>query len=125
VQETEGRVEIRDLTKERIAVNQSRFREANERIELAADSMGIMGPIPFICECADPQCVEIVRLKLEDYEEIRHDARLFFCTSGHEVIAVEAGAGVVTGRRDDYVLVEKIGVAGEVAAQDYRDLNDA
>lgn len=120
----DGRMDVRELTKERIAINQSRFREANERIELAADRMGIMGPIPFICECADPECVEIVRQSLEAYEEIRHDERLFFCAPGHERIAVEEGAGVVTGRGDGYVLVEKIGIAGEIAAQNYRDLND-
>jgi hypothetical protein len=118
-------VETQDFTKERIALNQSRFREANERIELAADRMGLMGTIPFICECSEPTCVEIVQMKLEEYEELRHDPRLFFCAFGHELIAVEAGAGVVEGRTDRYVLVEKIGVAGEVAAADYQAQNDA
>lgn len=118
-------METQDFTKERIALNQSRFREANERIELAADRMGLMGTIPFICECSEPTCVEIVQMKLEEYEELRHDPRLFFCAFGHELIAVEAGAGVVEGRTDRYVLVEKIGVAGEVAAADYQAQNDA
>ena len=116
-------METEDLTQERIAINQSRFREANERIELAADRMGLMGPIPFICECADRSCVEIVRITLEDYEEIRHDARLFLCAPGHQALAVEAGAAVVVGERPGYVLVEKQGVAGEVAAADYEAQN--
>jgi hypothetical protein len=112
-------MDVDDLTKERIALNQSRFREANERIELTADQMGIMGPIPFICECADQRCVEIVRMRLEDYEEIRHDPRLFFCAPGHEALALESGAGVLCDERDGYVTVEKIGVAGETAAAEY------
>jgi hypothetical protein len=117
-------VETEDLTEERIAINQSRFREANERIELAADRMGLAGPIPFICECAQASCVEIVRLSMESYEEVRHDPRLFFTAPGHEQIAVDAGAGVVVGNGDGYVLVEKIGVAGQVAEDNYREINE-
>jgi hypothetical protein len=117
-------METEDLTLERIAINQSRFREANERIELAADKMGLVDPIPFICECAQTQCMEIVRLSMEGYEEVRHDPRLFFTAPGHQQIAVDAGAGVVVGKGDGYVLVEKIGVAGQVAEDNYRDLNE-
>src|SRR4051794_27210784 len=39
-----------DITQERIALNESAFREANERIEAAADKMALEGPAPFICE---------------------------------------------------------------------------
>lgn len=112
------------LTQERIAENQSRFREANERIESAADKMALVGPVPFICECSEVTCTEIVRFSIEGYEEIRDDPRLFFCAPGHQAIAVSAGAGVVVGEGDGYVLVEKIGVAGEVAAQEYAALSD-
>src|SRR4051812_50210549 len=77
-------MDTEDLTQERIGINQSRFREANERIELAADKMGLVGPVPFICECAQEECVEIVRLSIEGYEEGRHDPRLFFTVPGHQ-----------------------------------------
>ena len=117
-------METEDLTLERIAINQSRFREANERIELAADKMGLVDPIPFICECAQTQCMEIVRLSIEGYEEVRHDPRLFFTAPGHQQIAVDAGAGIVVGKGDGYVLVEKIGVAGQVAEDNYRENNE-
>jgi hypothetical protein len=117
-------MEPQDLTQERIGINQSRFREANERIELAADKMGLAGPVPFICECAETNCVEIVRLSIEGYEEVRHDPRLFFTAPGHQQIAVDAGAGVVVGKGDGYVLVEKIGVAGQVAEDNYRKINE-
>ena len=116
-------MEIDDLTKERIALNQSRFREANERIELAADRMGLMGPIPFICECPEPTCVEIVRLRLEEYEELRHDPRLFLCAPGHDALSVDSGAALVREERDEYMVVEKVGVAGEIAAADYQAQN--
>jgi hypothetical protein len=118
-------METEDLTQERIAINQSRFREANERIESAADKMGLVGPVPFICECAQTSCVEIVRLSIEGYEEVRHDPRLFFTAPGHQQLAVDAGAGIVVGKGDGYVLVEKIGVAGAIAEENYRDINES
>src|SRR5215218_1903250 len=111
------RVAMEDLTPERIGINQSRFREANERIELAADNMGLSGLTPFICECAAEACMELVLLTLEAYEDVRLNPRLFFCAPGHQAIAVENGAGVVVGEGDGYVLVEKVGIAGEIAAE--------
>jgi hypothetical protein len=118
-------VDTSALTQERIAENQSRFREANERIESAADGMALVGPVPFICECADVTCTEIVRLSIEGYEEVRYDPRLFFCAPGHQAIAVTARAGAVVGEGPGYVLVEKIGVAGKIAAEEYAALGDS
>lgn len=113
-------------TLERIAENQSRFREANERIEQTAESMHLVGPIPFVCECPDPACTALVRLTLADYEAIRANDRRFFVLPGHEEAAVSAGAGVVAGESENgqYVVVDKVGLAGEIAAERYRDLAD-
>lgn len=108
---------------ERIARNDVAFREANERIGAAAGLYDLHTPIPFICECADPTCTEIVTLKLEEYEEIRADSRRFLNIPGHEKAA--QGAAVVVTERDGYVIVEKVGHAGEVAeALDERDADD-
>jgi len=60
-----------DMTHERIALNESTFREANERIEAAADKMDLVGPVPFICECPDRTCTQIVRVTLDGYEDVR------------------------------------------------------
>jgi hypothetical protein len=119
------RMETDDLTQERIALNQARFREANERIELAADNMGLLGPVPFICECADETSMEIVRLDMAEYEEVRQDARLFVCAPGHQAVAVENGAGVVVSEEPGHVLVRKTGVAGRTAEEDYRRQNQS
>jgi hypothetical protein len=108
-----------DLTQVRIAENQSAFRKANEHIDERADALGIEGKIPLICECADPACTEIVRFDRAAYEEIRSDPRRFFNAPGHELVSVEAGAAVVLDERDGYVVVEKVGIAGEVAAAEY------
>jgi hypothetical protein len=116
-------MDARDLTEERMALNESLVREANERIERAAEKMDLFGSIPFICECAAEDCMEIVRLTFEGYDEIRRDPRLFFCVPGHEALAVETGAACRVREGDAYVVVEKIGVAGEIAAQEYRRLH--
>jgi hypothetical protein len=98
---------------ERIARNNATFREANERISAAAGSYGVDMPIPFICECPDPRCSGIVRLRLEQYEEIRADPRHFLNLPGHEAAA--QGAEVVVAERDGYSIVEKQGLPGEIA----------
>lgn len=108
-----------DLTKIRIAENQATFRRANENIERAAEAIGLDGEVPFICECAEPACTAIVRLSLDAYAEVRQDPRLFFNMPGHEAIAVENGAGAVVADRGTYILVEKTGLAGEIAAEKY------
>jgi hypothetical protein len=100
------------LTEKRIARNDATFREANEQIGAAAGIYGIEGAVPFICECADPACSEIVPLELRQYEEIRADSRHFLNVPGHEAAA--QGAAVVIDKREGYVIVEKVGHAGDV-----------
>ena len=111
--------------KVRIAKNEVMFRAANERIELEAQSRDIfVTPVPFVCECPDPSCTEIVELTLDAYEEIREGPTRFFCVPGHQALAVQASAAVVVEVRPDVVIADKIGIAGEVAADYYgRDLD--
>jgi hypothetical protein len=101
------------LLEERIAKNDATFRRANERISAAAGTYGVDMQVPFICECADPECSEVVRLELEEYEEIRADSRRFFNIPGHEDVEQP---GVVVAEHDGYVVVEKTGHAADVAA---------
>ena len=104
--------------KVRIAENESLFRSANEKIELAAESMGYQGEkVPFVCECPDISCTDIVQLTMADYEEIRTGPTRFFVVPGHQALAVQARAAVVIEERDDVCIADKIGIAGEVAAR--------
>ncbi len=100
-------------TEERIGRNDAIFRDANDGIRDAAEEYGLDGTVPFICECAEPSCREIVRLTLDAYREVRDDSRHFFNAPGHQAAAGPAGR--VVAERDGYVIVEKIGRAGEVA----------
>ena len=91
-------------------------RAENEAIQSSADRLTLLGPIPFVCECPDRDCGEIVRLTFDEYEAIRQDPRRFFNVSGHETESVDAGAERIVAVAGDLTVVEKIGIAGEVAA---------
>ena len=108
-----------DLTQARIAENQSVFRRANEKIGRTAGRLELEGEVPFICECAERRCTEIIRLSLATYAEVRSNPRRFFNAPGHEALSVQNGAGVVVEEHERYVLVDKVGVAGEVAAAEH------
>ena len=110
-------------TEERIARNDATFRDANERIRNAAEEHGVAAAVPFVCECADESCREIVQMSVEDYGEVRSNPRWFLNAPGHDAAA--RGSVEVVASRGGYVVVEKVGHAGEVAedlaASDERD----
>jgi hypothetical protein len=106
---------MEDRTAERLAENEAIYREANEKIHTRARELAFEGPIPFICECADDRCRELLRLTFVEYESVRAEPRRFFVVPGHESAA--GGAGRVLERREGHVVVEKIGRAGAVAEQ--------
>ena len=83
--------------------NENVFANANERIRLSAELVDFDEAVPFLCECSESTCTEIVRLSLETYREVREGGQTFILRPGHEDANIER----VTGRRDGYVLVEK------------------
>jgi hypothetical protein len=99
---------VDELTEERIARSDARFRDANEQIRAAARDLSFASSVPFICECSDRSCHAA-------YEEIRSNPRYFFNVPGHE--EADQGTGVTVAERDGYVIVEKQGRAGQVAAE--------
>jgi hypothetical protein len=104
------------MTAERVARNDSIFRNANDRIAEAAAQHGVDGAVPFVCECADPTCREIVRLALDEYERVRAETRQIFTALGHDDGAEDERTEVVD-RAARHQVVRKIGEAGEVAEQ--------
>jgi hypothetical protein len=104
---------MRELHAERMAENEAVFRDANERIQSRARELDFPHTVPFLCECGDPACHEIVRLRLEAFESVRDEPTYFFVSPGHE--SVSGASGRVIESHDGFVVVEKIGVAGEVA----------
>lgn len=103
------------LSAERIGRNDSIFRQANDRISEFAEGQQAEESTPFICECADPECQDVVLMPLAEYSSIREGPRLFWNVPGHQ--ASSQGWAQVIETHDSYVVVEKIGPAGEVAEQ--------
>ena len=102
-----------ELTAERVAKNNAIFRNANEGIQTAARRYSIDGGVPFLCECADATCMEILRLELDDYEAIRTTPTHFINAPGHHT--ADQSWVTVVERRNGYEVVEKIGPAAGVA----------
>jgi formate-nitrite transporter family protein len=99
----------------KLALNQSAFRTSNERLRRAAAShrFGVEQRVPFVCECADEGCREIVMLSIEEYEHIRAHPTWFLLVAGHED-AEEMHERIVDAEQG-YSVVEKISVAGAEA----------
>ena len=106
-----------DGTAEKIARNNATFRNANDEINVAAQAHGLDDgrPVPFICECSDPRCTQIIRLTLAEYRRVRGNARWFAHALGHEEAI--PGAVELVDRNDRYVLVQKVGEAGAVSGR--------
>jgi hypothetical protein len=98
---------------ERAAINESRFRDSNERINEIVDQYGLSRYLPFLCECADTKCTVLVRMNGDEYRHVRSNSRWFAVAPGHE----SAGGphGRVVEEHESYVVVEKTGEAGEIS----------
>jgi hypothetical protein len=101
----------------KLAMNQSAFRTANERLRRAADSHRFREEdrAPFVCECADENCREVVMLSLQDYEHVRAHPTWFLLVAGHE--DSDAALERIVDAEHGYAVVEKVGAAGAEAAR--------
>ena len=88
----------------RIAENESRFREINERLGADLQRLPVdPGPVAFVCECGMVDCALPVPLTVPEYEHVRSDPLLFAIVPGHELPDVED----VVERTDRYAVVRK------------------
>jgi hypothetical protein len=102
------------LTAERIARNDSVFRDANEQVSARAREYGAAEDqaVPFLCECADERCTTILQLPLTEYEKVRADSRQFMTAIDHERAE---GLIEVVLKNHSYLVVRKHGHAGQIA----------
>lgn len=99
-----------DRRQARIAENEIRFREINER--MVRDVRDLVAPderLLLVCECGLEQCDDSVSIEVGQYEHVRADGRHFFLVPGHEIPDVER----VVERADGYSVVEKTGDSAE------------
>jgi hypothetical protein len=98
---------------ERKARNEAVFRDANEEIRGVREELEMVdGKTPFLCECDDVHCRELVRLDLDEYEFIRSKPEWFMVARGHPT-----SASRVIETRETYVVVQKEGAASRVARE--------
>lgn len=101
-----------DLRRVRAAKNQSVFRDVNERIEKISQGVDLDTAMhDFLCECAYVTCQERMAMTEAEYEAVRRVPTHFVVKPGHEIEDVEE----VVDRTERYVVVVKLGVAGEMA----------
>jgi hypothetical protein len=94
---------------ERYVRNEWLFREVNERIAEVNEKFEVEGGTEFLCECGQQTCLETLLLTPAQYEAVRAEGRRFIVVPGHEDARVER----VVQREPDFLVVEKIGEAGE------------
>lgn len=89
-------------SRERLARNQTLFREVNERIKEVADPVD--GGVDFLCECSNTDCTTSIPLTLTEYEAVRSESAWFFVEPGHEQLEVER----VVSESERFTVVEKL-----------------
>jgi hypothetical protein len=91
-----------ELTRSRLERNEAVFREANEQIRRAAREIGADREVPFICECDDTACTQVLLIPLDRYQEVRSNPEYFIHARGH-VNSIER----VIEEDEGFVVVEK------------------
>ena len=99
------------------ATIESAFRDANEQIQAKADELGFGArATPYLCECEDAGCTDVIGLTRLEYEKVRAHPKRFVMVSGHQ----EPDSRLMQeGPR--FTVIEKTGAEGKlVAARDPR-----
>jgi hypothetical protein len=98
----------------RAAKNESVFREVNERIRELEEGFGAEEKASFVCECSSPGCTLAVSATLDEYRTVRAEPRRFLVARGH----VNPDLERIVTQTDRYSVIEKIGVAGDIAEEE-------
>jgi hypothetical protein len=112
---------------ERQSRNEALLREVNERVaevNEAADENNLAGEetmFEFLCECGASGgqaggCTEVVRMTLNEYDQVRSQDDRFAVYPGHETEMLES----VAARTDRFVIVDKRPDAEPFVADDPR-----
>jgi hypothetical protein len=101
-----------DRSVARAAENEVIFRNANQEIERRRAELEVPGLTPFLCECEDESCKTLIFLSQEEYADARTKPNWFILAPGHPFLS-----GTVRSSTDRFMLVEKHGLAKEIAEQ--------
>jgi hypothetical protein len=99
-------------SEERAARNEVLFREANEKLREKRLEVDADGLTPFLCECSNPACTEVLRLSMREYEYARSRPTWFITAVDHE------NEHNRIEQHPRYMIVEKAGTAGRIADEE-------
>ena len=89
-----------ELSAERLARNQTLFREANERLNAHQSNVTFR---ELVCECSDKTCTKTLLVWPREYEAVRSVPNRFMVARGHEIREIER----VVFDNDRFLVVEK------------------
>ena len=102
----------------RTAQNESLFREVNERVKELNETFDALGRhAEWICECGNTECLEPIPMTQEEYEAVRARGSACFFVKPDEAHVVPQVENIVE-RHERYWVVQKIGLAAEIAEED-------
>jgi len=85
--------------------NQKMFRHGNESLRDAAVNAEETSPVPFLCECAEVNCLGRVNVTTAQWENVAKDANHYLMIAGHPRSEGEE----VVGSLGEYEIAEKPG----------------
>jgi hypothetical protein len=88
--------------KDRLARNETIFREVNERIR--ALNRGQEESLEILCECGNAACDRSVTVTTSAYEEARRHSTHFIVVHGHVIAEIE----VIVTRKPGFDIVRKL-----------------
>lgn len=94
----------------KLAKTESLFRHVNERIAETAERFEA-DEVTVVCECSDSGCTERIDAPLVEYERVRAEPAQFLLAGGHQDKRIERTVRAARG----YRIVEKLGLAGQIA----------
>jgi hypothetical protein len=103
-------------TQQRIAENESRYRDLNERqvdAEREFQDAGLPETLEIVCECALTTCDGSIAVPRQDYERVRAEPTHFLVLPEHVV----AGAETVLRDEGAFWVVAKIEAGADVAKE--------
>ncbi len=101
-----------DRQRERAAHNQALFRQINQRIDELTTRFSEPGEeVGYVCECIETDCIELLSIPHDTFEQIRRHPREFIVVPGHEDLTVEE----VVDQTPRWLVVRKLGAGGELA----------
>ena len=95
---------------ERLARNQTLFREVNERIQYLGEVNERIGysaegaTSEFVCECSSTECISTIELTVVEYERVRSNPTWFVIKPDHDLAQIER----VVSRDDGFAVVERL-----------------